>query len=348
MHIALHWKVGGSTGWEICGTQLAIAFLRLGHTVALPKGVAGQYLSPWDARLLHPLLSQPRRPADLDLYPLGNGLQPAMPETTGVGLAFVEDTASVAPGSTIPGRAVLGGSRWCASLLGANAGVFQQGVDHALFCSGPKPALLGAGPVVFSGGKLEWRKGQDIVIRAFVDLLRTHPDATLLTAWQNPWPQTVRGFPTLPQSTEPAALTAWLVSLGIPAANHVEIGRVPHHTMPYYLRCADVAVFPNRCEGGTNLVAMEALACGIPTILSDGTGHQDLAAYRLPGAPVAPNHGYAGTEGWVEVDPVALADAVRYVLTPSDFPVPLYRPGHPIHELTWERCARQILDGAGT
>lgn len=347
MHIALHWKVGGSTGWEVCGTTLAIAFLRLGHTVTLPLGVAGQYLAPWETRLLQPLLSQPRTPAALDLYPLGNGLHPTPPPGATC-LVFAEDTAQLDRGSLNAPRAILGGSQWLATRLGASSLVFQQGVDHALFCPGPKPRLVGDGPVIFSGGKLEWRKGQDIVIAAFRDLLRTHPDATLLTAWQNPWPQTIRGFTTLPRSTEPLALTAWLTTLGIPAANHVEIGRVPHHTMPYYLRCADVAVFPNRCEGGTNLVAMEAMACGIPTILSDGTGHHDLYAMRLPGKPVAPAHGYAGTEGWVEVDPRELADAVRYVLQPSDFSVPPLRPGIPIGELTWERCARQILDAAGT
>ena len=46
--------------------------------------------------------------------------------------------------------------------------------------------------------------------------------------------------------------------------------------MAVELAKADVALFPNRCEGGTNLVAMEALASGVPTILSDNTGHKDL------------------------------------------------------------------------
>jgi hypothetical protein len=37
--------------------------------------------------------------------------------------------------------------------------------------------------VVFSGGKLEHRKGQDLVIRAFVRFVQRHPDAVLVTAW---------------------------------------------------------------------------------------------------------------------------------------------------------------------
>ena len=349
MHLALHWQPNGHTGWGVCGTELALAFLRLGHTVTFPHGVHGATLAPWDVRLLHPVLSQPRKPADLDLYPLGNGLQPYPPQPGGIGLAFVEDTASVTPGATNGMRAVLGGSAWCHRLLGGNAGVFQQGVDTSLFCPGPKPKLLGAtGPVVFSGGKLEWRKGQDIVIQTFKRLLAVYPDALLLTAWQNPWPQTVQGFATLPTSTEPAALTAWLVAQGIPAANHVEIGKAPHHTLPYYLRCADVALFPNRCEGGTNLVAMEAMACGIPTILSNGTGHLDIAGYRINGRPVAPAHGYGGTEGWVECEPEELALGLRYLLGETSLPVPSWRHGLTMAELTWERTATQILDAATT
>ena len=33
-----------------------------------------------------------------------------------------------------------------------------------------------------------------------------------------------------------------------------------------HLITADVAVFASRCEGGTNLMAMETLACGVPTL----------------------------------------------------------------------------------
>jgi glycosyltransferase involved in cell wall biosynthesis len=51
---------------------------------------------------------------------------------------------------------------------------------------------------------------------------------------------------------------------------------VPNREMPAILREMDVAVFPNRCEGGTNLVAMECMACGLPVILSRNTGHLDL------------------------------------------------------------------------
>jgi glycosyltransferase involved in cell wall biosynthesis len=63
--------------------------------------------------------------------------------------------------------------------------------------------------------------------------------------------------------------------------------------MPPILREMDAAVFTNRSEGGTNLVAMECMACGIPVILSRNTGHLDLIkddnCYPLDDQRVAEN-----------------------------------------------------------
>ena len=39
----------------------------------------------------------------------------------------------------------------------------------------------------------------------------------------------------------------------------VDLGWVPNWQMAAILRDMDVGLFPNRCEGGTNLVAMEAM-----------------------------------------------------------------------------------------
>ncbi|CAM9185263.1 unnamed protein product, partial [Heterosigma akashiwo] len=41
------------------------------------------------------------------------------------------------------------------------------------------------------GGKLELRKGQDIVLAAFARFARSHPDARLVVAWDNKWNDTV-------------------------------------------------------------------------------------------------------------------------------------------------------------
>jgi glycosyltransferase involved in cell wall biosynthesis len=78
--------------------------------------------------------------------------------------------------------------------------------------------------------------------------------------------------------------------------------------MGQIIREADVALFPNRCEGGTNLVAMECMAAGIPTIVSANTGHLDLTetggcfALRAQRAVRAPTRYFTGIDGWGESD----------------------------------------------
>jgi glycosyltransferase involved in cell wall biosynthesis len=89
------------------------------------------------------------------------------------------------------------------------------------------------------------------------------------------------------------------------------------------LRDADVALFPNRCEGGTNLVAMEAAAAGVPLVVAATAGQIDLARF-LEATPLANGSrslgpgfqgcvaltslrpldptGAAGRRGWAEVE----------------------------------------------
>ena len=136
---------------------------------------------------------------------------------------------------------------------------------------------------MFSGGKLEYRKGQDIVVEAFRRFQAKHTDAMLVTAWHNHWPQTmagidaagyVRGTPAVRDGR--CEVTEWLVANGVRADAILDLGLQPQALIAQALREMHVAVFPNRCEGGTNLVAMEAMACGVPAILSANTGHLNL------------------------------------------------------------------------
>src|SRR5262249_9605246 len=88
----------------------------------------------------------------------------------------------------------------------------------------------------------------------------------------------------------------------------LDIGRVPNALMGQVIREADVALFTNRCEGGTNLVAMECMASGVPTILSTNTGHLDLIAMggcvplRRQRQVRPPTQFFRATEGWGESD----------------------------------------------
>ncbi len=89
-----------------------------------------------------------------------------------------------------------------------------------------------------------------------------------MVAWANAWHDTVKtlsesrhveGVPAELVEGAPSgelALEPWLARNGL-SSQVLDLGRVSHADMPSVLRAADVAVFPNRCEGGTNLVAME-------------------------------------------------------------------------------------------
>ena len=94
---------------------------------------------------------------------------------------------------------VLGGSTWNKNILHnfgiRNVDVLFQGVDPELFKLQERKTSDRF--VVFSGGKLEYRKGQDIVAAAFREFHKRHPEAMLATAWHNLWPEIMRDiFPS--------------------------------------------------------------------------------------------------------------------------------------------------------
>ncbi|MBL8671909.1 MAG: glycosyltransferase [Alphaproteobacteria bacterium] len=208
--------------------------------------------------------------------------------------------------------------RWNEQLLRAagidNVSCAWQGIDPVLFHPAPRSGLFADRFVVFSGGKLEYRKGQDLAVAAFKAFAARHPEALLVTSWGSPWPhlsQTmarsawVRPPALLPDGRFDAA--AWLESEGLSPGSFVVLPPLPNGRHASVLREADACLFTSRAEGGTNLVAMEALACGAPVILSANTGHLDLiadvpclAARRQ--RPVAASHPEEATDGWGESD----------------------------------------------
>jgi glycosyltransferase involved in cell wall biosynthesis len=159
-----------------------------------------------------------------------------------------------------------------------------QGIDSTLFHPAPKSGLYGDRFVIFSGGKFEFRKGQDIVLAAFKKFHARHPEALLVTCWQNLLKPNGMAFElaghikTVPQPATDygLAFTPWLLEQGLPEGSFIDLPFTHNLLMPWVLRECDVAIFPNRCEGGTNLVAMEAMACGVPTYVAYNSGQKDL------------------------------------------------------------------------
>ena len=305
--IVIGWQVGIASGWGTYGLNLASQLALKGYEVGLPFLAPTLKVTENQGRTLKAALanhkqyvSKMRGSGGLHLRSpflraMGDGLDfpPFLDAWSGspdVGVVFFE-SAQVPKGNLERAKtldAVITGSTWNAQVLEraglANVHKCLQGIDPDVFQPGNKAGRFGERFVVFSGGKLEYRKGQDLVLAAFKRFHENHPDTILVTAWHNPWPEVANSFAsspyvaTVPSIAENNQLNVrdWLETEGLPLDSFVDLGPVANGEMPQLLWEADVGLFPNRCEGGTNLVAMEAMACGVPCILSRNTGHLDL------------------------------------------------------------------------
>ncbi len=325
--IGIGWQISNITGWGVYGLNLTMELLhdRRYHPCALLEPLIVS-ADPLSASRLAPLLAESKtlRKENRLSFPLFRGFGNdfvSSTEVTGVtniGFLFIENTHFTKAGlDRARGMdALVAGSSWNYQLLSQfqlpKTFVNVQGIDLGIFHPAHVWKAFPDRFVIFSGGKLEYRKGQDLVIAAFRRFREKHPDALLVFGWHNLWPSTVREIGTAqlvagvpqPDAYGRWDFRAWLWQNGLPDDSFIDIGCVPNHLMPQVLRQADVGLFPNRCEGGTNLVAMETLACGVPCILSRNTGHMDIISddclvLRQQGR-CRPSPAFAGVEGWGE------------------------------------------------
>lgn len=350
------WQAGGTSGWGVYGLSLIFQGARRGM-IPVPVFVSPFSPDPLEARTLDRLerywrIEQGFFALDGDAptvadYPflmgLGNDLRP--PEalarlrgTPDIGVVFFEHRGIAAADVAYAKdryAAIVAGSGWNAEVLAdlgfANVVNCPQGVDLTRFHPAPRTGMLGDRFVVFSGGKLEFRKGQDIAVEAFRRFHARHPEALLMLAWHNHWDASVASVARsphrlgVPERAPGGAwrMADWLAGLGLPREAVLDLGEVQHAAMPRLLREADVGLFPNRCEGGTNLVAMECMACGVPAILSANTGHRDLLA--RPGAAIAlERQGVVATlpgdppgffDDWGESDPDEIVERLEWAFS---------------------------------
>ena len=183
---------------------------------------------------------------------------------------------------------VVTGSSWCEEMLNnhglINTKTIIQGVDPDLFNSSKSDKELYQDKfVIFSGGKLELRKGQDLVMRAFKVLQDKYDDVLLVNSWYNHWNQSIATMSfspyihfEMPGGDYFRAVNHLLIKNGIDPEKVVTLAPKPYAEMSEIYRNTDLGLFPNRCEGGTNLVLMEYMACGKPVIASYSSGHKDI------------------------------------------------------------------------
>ena len=128
------------------------------------------------------------------------------------------------------------------------------------------------------------RKGQDILLRAVKILQEKYADVYLVNCWVNMWPESLRQMTSSPylefsyqadESWNDLMRRTYLAN-GLDPDRICTMGLVPHDELRTLFKQTDIGVFPNRCEGGTNLVLMEYMACAKPVIAAFASGHKDI------------------------------------------------------------------------
>ena len=317
-NVVFGWPANSYTGWGSPGVQLMLNWP--GAALSAYPDISAS-LAPKDRRasllrerqeqsqqLQAGLSAMPKLEATVNcpaFVPLGNGFE--TPTVVGgkrlvgqptIGFAVFEELDVCERGleNLRQYPLVITYSRWNEAWLwdwGVNAQCVHQGYDPVLFNPGVKKKRESglfwqrAGDIksqfrVFSGGKCEYRKGQDIVLKAFSRFAERHDDAVLVAAWGNFWPGLVKTFAGTDVETPPGAeigmpnYRAWAQRLGIKPHQIEIVPAVPNWRMPEVIGGCDAALFCNRTEGGTNLIGMEAAACGLPVLMSNESGHKEL------------------------------------------------------------------------
>lgn len=309
-------------GWGVANTNLVAALSKLCNViVTTPR-------DSFDAPVFSPI-------ASADLKPLAKWKAPRS-----IGYCFTEwPIPQDAHRNARAFDVVFAGSNWNAKRL-TDAGVkrvdvLQQGIDFERFKPTPLPEK---GFVVFSGGKYEFRKGQDYVISAMRLFMKYRPDSVLITSWTNPWPESMKSMEK-----------SWLINPanpfeGLPADRVVHLKAMGNSEMPKVYAHAHIGIFPNRCEAGTNLVMSEFMATGRPVIASMDHGHRDVL--DGPG-PYHLTNGSTDAAGWFNPNVCDILHHLEHAYQRRD---ELQTRGEQCRQLiapfTWSRCAEKIFAAA--
>lgn len=342
--IAVSLPSDGPYGWGVCGKNLLHSLCQRARVL-----VHSQTMRPqgYDCPMLHTVSGAGFIPASLS----------AWSNVRNVGLAFIEDYDEAVFNLALAKRYfdhIICGSTWCANMLGGlglSTSVAIQGVDESLFYSVPGKRPTGKRFVIGSFGKYEFRKGQDIIIKAFSELANEinspaqYGPVHLVACWGNPFPSTVNTMlrsnllnPNINFDSFHSDFKTFLETVfnanNLPREYYTIIDTVPNHEMPFVYRACDVAVFASRCEAGTNLPLMEAMACGVPVIAAATTGHSDVLTID---ANTLTARIVTKPEGWCEIDYKHLKEHMRAAYNGTH---PGYRSSQ---SFTWDAMADRVI-----
>lgn len=334
--VVVGWRPSSVSGWGVYGQNLICQIIKKGRNPILFLSPHLMEVDKETASLLEPVLQKQSHLEELlgkvgllefdcpVLHALRNDFTPSLEEQSAfgsknIGIVFFESTKISKAGID---RAreydlIVTGSSWNKEILESyglsNIVNIFQGIDRSLFKPVEKNTKYHDRFVIYSGGKLEYRKAQDVVAFAFKEFQQKYSEALLIFAWANQW---TKIMPTInrskltnghPDVTEENAILIdeWLIRNGLLNGTFINLGMPANKDLPDYLAASDMAIFPNRCEPGTNLMAMEAMAMGLPCVLAANTGQLDLIAedrcYPLfDQTPVHPFPPYSEVRGWRE------------------------------------------------
>ena len=174
-------------------------------------------------------------------------------------------------------------------------------------------------------GRIARNKGYDLLIKAMPEVLKRHKDAKLLLAIGSTEPskaerEMVEGFKELARE------------LGI--GDRVIFGDyIPDEEMPNFYRMADVFCLCSRYEP-FGMTAVEAMACGTPTVITTEGGLWERVAYGQQGIYANP------------FDPFEYGAAIHAVLQHPRLWANLSRDGSHLAraEFTWVGIAQQVIN----
>ncbi len=238
-------------------------------------------------------------------------------------LAACHERAVVEPRAHVCVSAAV--ARELADGWGLAATVIPNGVDAARFAAAAAatPAAAAArdrwrgrlGRYVLAVGGIEPRKGSLELLEAWALLRRSRPDLALVVAG---------GETLFDYRPYRARWEARATELGV---EPVVLGPVPDPDLPALVAAAGAFAFPSVKEG-FGLAAMEALAAGVPTVVSDLPVLREVFADAVAFAPP---------------DPVGLAGALAAVLARPD-PSRTAAGRTLAARYTWTEAARRHLD----
>ena len=192
-----------------------------------------------------------------------------------------------------------------------------------------KQQLDVAGPVVLALGRMAHNKGYDLLIRAMPFVIERVPEARLLLAVGST-------EPSARETEQIAELRDLVGSLGI-EKSVVFHDYIPDDALADYYRAADVFALSSRYEP-FGMTAVEAMACGTPTIITTEGGLWEQVTWGLEAVYANP------------FDPNAFGDALATVLQYPQIAAQLAKHGSQKARarFTWTGIAQQLLRAAAS